>query len=63
MSTARYRRNRIIVETAAELLAARQALVRDALAVFGEPAARRMAKSLRVDFETCRALAPPGGSA
>lgn len=38
-----------------EPVAARRALVAEAFHTFGEPSARRLAKSLAVEFETCRA--------
>lgn len=39
----------------AEPVAARRALIAEAFHTFGEPSARRLAKSLAVDFDTCRA--------
>lgn len=37
-----------------EPVEARRMLVAEAFHTFGEPSARRLAKSLGVDFETCR---------
>lgn len=47
-------RNNPLRAARAEPVAARRSLVAEAFHTFGEPSACRLAKSLGVDFETCR---------
>lgn len=55
MSPRRYSPTRTMRAAAREPIEDRRALIAEAFHTFGEPSARRLAKSLAVDFNTCSA--------
>ena len=52
--TRHYRQDNPLREARSEPMEDRRRLVAEAFHTFGEPSARRLAKSLNVPFETCR---------